>query len=73
MEYLVLKIIKLYQKSFSRVWSGINPKYGCRFYPSCSEYCIKSVKKHGVIKGLLKGAGRILRCNPFNGGGIDLC
>jgi len=55
------------------IWGRINPRCGCRFYPSCSEYCIKSIEKYGVVKGLLKGVGRILRCNPFNGGGIDLC
>lgn len=73
MKHLILKIIKLYQKSFSKVWSRINPGYGCRFYPSCSEYCIESIEKYGIIKGLFKGARRVLRCNPFNKGGIDLC
>lgn len=72
MKHLILKIIKIYQKSFSRAWGRINPRYGCRFHPSCSEYCIKSIEKYGVVKGLLKSVGRILRCNPFNSGGIDL-
>lgn len=43
----------------------------CRFYPSCSEYSCECIKKHGVIKGVLLGGGRILRCHPFNNGGID--
>ncbi|MDR0522138.1 MAG: membrane protein insertion efficiency factor YidD [Planctomycetaceae bacterium] len=43
----------------------------CRFEPSCSTYMIEAVKKYGVIRGLIKGIGRICRCNPFFPGGED--
>jgi hypothetical protein len=43
----------------------------CRFYPSCSEYFILAVHKHGPVKGGCKGVWRICRCNPFNPGGYD--
>ena len=43
----------------------------CRFSPSCSNYFIQAVQKYGVVKGSLKGAYRIVRCNPFNPGGFD--
>lgn len=43
----------------------------CRYYPTCSEYTKGAVKKYGAGKGLLKGAYRILRCNPFSKGGFD--
>jgi len=43
----------------------------CRFYPSCSEYFILAVHKHGPVKGGCKGVWRICRCNPFNAGGYD--
>ncbi|MCK4859859.1 MAG: membrane protein insertion efficiency factor YidD [Candidatus Omnitrophica bacterium] len=43
----------------------------CRFYPSCSEYAVKSIQKRGVARGLLKSLWRILRCNPFSKGGYD--
>jgi len=43
----------------------------CRFYPTCSEYSILSIEKYGVIKGIFKSIFRILRCNPFNPGGVD--
>lgn len=43
----------------------------CRFYPTCSDYMVKAVKKHGIIKGSLLGTWRILRCNPFSKGGFD--
>lgn len=51
----------------------ISPLLGphCRFHPTCSEYCVRSVRKHGAIKGTLRGALRICRCHPFHPGGYD--
>ena len=51
----------------------ISPLLGnnCRFYPTCSEYTMQAIEIHGVVKGILLGAWRILRCNPFCKGGID--
>ena len=43
----------------------------CRFQPSCSEYFILAVRKHGPVVGAAKGAWRICRCNPFSEGGWD--
>ena len=43
----------------------------CRFVPTCSEYAIEALEKHGVIKGSLLAVYRILRCNPFSKGGYD--
>ena len=43
----------------------------CRFTPTCSEYTYQAIDKYGLIKGGIKGAYRILRCNPFNKGGYD--
>ncbi|MFH1129461.1 MAG: membrane protein insertion efficiency factor YidD [Patescibacteria group bacterium] len=72
MKYLILKLIKLYQRSISKVVVKINPSHGCRFYPSCSVYFYQSIEKYGVAKGILMGTKRILRCNPFNHGGVDM-
>ncbi len=55
---------------YRRFVSPVLPK-SCRYYPTCSEYAILSVKKYGVFKGSLKAFWRILRCNPFSKGGID--
>lgn len=62
-----LKIIKFYQKYIS-----INLGNNCRFYPSCSKYTASSIERHGILMGGTKGIIRILKCNPFNKGGIDL-
>ncbi len=44
---------------------------GCRFFPTCSEYTLLCIKHHGVIKGIILGTCRILRCNPLCNGGLD--
>jgi putative membrane protein insertion efficiency factor len=43
----------------------------CRYTPTCSEYAVQALKKHGPIKGLLLAIKRILRCHPWGGGGYD--
>ncbi|MFI7586016.1 membrane protein insertion efficiency factor YidD [Spongisporangium articulatum] len=52
----------------------VSPWYGptCRFYPSCSEYALIAVGRHGVFKGTALAVWRLLRCNPWNLGGVDL-
>lgn len=57
-----------------RTWQVVvSPTYGqtCRFYPSCSAYGVESVRIHGAVRGLALTGWRILRCNPWNGGGVD--
>ncbi|MDD5504751.1 MAG: membrane protein insertion efficiency factor YidD [Candidatus Omnitrophica bacterium] len=44
----------------------------CKFFPSCSDYTIMALKKHGFLTGICFGLWRILRCNPFTKGGVDL-
>lgn len=63
---LFILLVRAYQK-----W--ISPLFGahCRFHPTCSQYAILAVKKYGFIKGFFKAIWRILRCNPWNPGGID--
>lgn len=70
----LLLLIRAYQRTLSPdhgVFSGLTP-YGCRFYPTCSEYTYQAIEKYGVTKGAVKGAWRVLRCNPFSKGGVDL-
>ena len=51
----------------------IGPLLGkhCRFEPSCSNYFIQSVRKHGAVRGSIKGVWRICRCHPYHPGGYD--
>ncbi len=43
----------------------------CRYHPTCSQYAVEAIEKHGIFKGSLLATWRILRCNPFSRGGID--
>lgn len=62
---MVISLIRAYQGT------RILRAPSCRFYPSCSEYTAGCVSRHGLIKGLILSVARILRCHPFNAGGID--
>ncbi|MBU4304740.1 MAG: membrane protein insertion efficiency factor YidD [Candidatus Omnitrophica bacterium] len=66
MKKTVLFLIDFYRNYLS----GLMLK-SCRFYPSCSVYAKEAVKKKGVLKGILLGSWRILRCNPLSRGGYD--
>ena len=57
-------------KMYRRFVSPVLPP-SCRYWPSCSEYALQAIQKHGVLKGGLLGAWRIIRCNPWSKGGID--
>lgn len=63
----LLLLIKAYQK----VVSPALPPNTCRFYPTCSHYGYQAVYRYGVFKGGWLAVKRIVRCNPFNEGGID--
>lgn len=43
----------------------------CPYFPSCSDYALEAIQKHGSMKGTLLASWRILRCNPFSKGGYD--
>lgn len=43
----------------------------CRFTPTCSEYAIEALRKHGPFRGSWLAVCRILRCHPWGGSGYD--
>ncbi len=65
-KHIILFTIKIYQltKRFRQPC--------CRFYPSCSNYAYQAIEKYGVGVGVVKSMQRLLKCNPFHLGGIDL-
>jgi len=67
----MITILTILIKSYQKL---ISPLLGqrCRFYPSCSNYALKAIESHGVLKGTGLSALRLLRCQPFSNGGIDL-
>ncbi|UCE56975.1 MAG: membrane protein insertion efficiency factor YidD [Desulfobacterales bacterium] len=61
-----LSLIKAYQFILSPIFGPT-----CRFYPSCSDYAYQAIQRYGPFKGLLLAFKRLLRCHPFNAGGVD--
>ena len=52
-------------------WISPMLPHACRFVPTCSEYAIEAVERHGVVPGGWLAATRVLRCHPFGGAGYD--
>jgi putative membrane protein insertion efficiency factor len=65
-KFIFISLIKAYQYTLSPL---LGPS--CRFYPSCSEYAVQAIGRHGPFSGLLLAVKRILRCHPFHPGGVD--
>ncbi|MGD2294216.1 MAG: membrane protein insertion efficiency factor YidD [Candidatus Aminicenantes bacterium] len=66
MKKIVLALIRGYKLLLSPLL-GQN----CRFYPTCSDYTCQAIQKFGLLKGLLLGTRRLLKCHPFHVGGVD--
>lgn len=58
--------VRAYQYSISPLLPG-----ACRYYPTCSDYCVQAIEKHGPVKGLWLGTKRICSCHPWGGSGYD--
>ena len=43
----------------------------CKYHPSCSAYAVEAIRSHGVLRGGVLAAWRLLRCNPWSRGGVD--
>ena len=52
----------------------ISPLYGdvCRYYPTCSAYGLGQIQQRGVVFGSVLTVWRVVRCNPWSAGGVDL-
>ena len=57
-------------KSYRLLISPLLPPR-CRHFPSCSEYCIEAIERHGPLRGSWLGIKRILRCHPWGTSGLD--
>ncbi|NPA41960.1 MAG: membrane protein insertion efficiency factor YidD [Aquificae bacterium] len=67
MKWVLIKFLRFWQVFVSPLYPA-----SCRFHPTCSQYAIMAVEKHGVFKGTLKAVWRVMRCHPFSKGGVDL-
>jgi uncharacterized protein len=57
-------------RGYQTVLSPLLPP-SCRFHPSCSQYALEAVTRHGALKGSWLAARRLARCHPFHPGGYD--
>ena len=66
LKQVLLRLIRGYQ-------IAISPMLGphCRFHPTCSEYAIQAVERHGALRGGWLAVRRLTRCHPFHPGGLD--
>jgi len=67
MSRLLIIFVRLYQLTLSP-WLGNH----CRFYPSCSGYCIEALQQHGAVRGLWLSIKRLAKCHPLHSGGVDM-
>ena len=65
MKRIIILLIRFYQITPLHVHTY------CRFTPTCSNYMIDALNEYGLIKGLILGLKRILRCHPFGKYGYD--
>lgn len=64
--FLLIGIVKFYKRAISP-WLPV----ACRYKPTCSEYMIEAIQKHGAFRGVILGLKRIVRCHPWGGSGFD--
>ncbi|HUS08520.1 MAG TPA: membrane protein insertion efficiency factor YidD [Bryobacteraceae bacterium] len=66
MQELVIGALRTYKRWISPLLPS-----ACRFHPTCSEFMMQAVARHGVLRGIAMGARRLFRCHPFHQGGFD--
>ena len=66
MKYVLIYLLRGYKILISPL---LPP--ACRFTPTCSEYALEAITKHGALRGSYMGLRRLLRCHPFHPGGYD--
>ena len=66
LSHLLILPIKFYRRFISPLTPAT-----CRYRPTCSQYAIEAITRHGPVKGLWLAVKRIARCNPWGGSGYD--
>ena len=66
MKTLLIFVLRLYKRLISPL---LLPS--CRYVPSCSEYAVEAIERHGAVRGTAMAGWRVCRCHPFAKGGFD--
>jgi putative membrane protein insertion efficiency factor len=59
--------IAFYQRAISPALPA-----SCKYHPSCSRYAVSAIRRYGILRGSVLAGWRLLRCNPWSHGGVDL-
>lgn len=63
---IAIGLLRIYQLFISPLFPP-----SCRFHPTCSQYAVEAIGRHGVLRGGWLSLKRLLRCHPFSPGGYD--
>jgi hypothetical protein len=63
---VLILLVRAYQRAVSPLFPAT-----CRYTPSCSEYAVQALRRHGLLRGLWYAAARVVRCHPWAAGGHD--
>ena len=66
MKAVAIALVRAYRYSLSPWWGG-----HCRFTPTCSQYAIEAIERHGTLKGTWLALRRVSSCHPWHAGGFD--
>ena len=66
MQAILVALLRVYKR-----WVSPCLPSACRYSPTCSEYMLEAIERHGAARGVYMGMKRLLRCHPFHEGGYD--
>ncbi len=66
MKTVLIAVLRIYRRLLSPLFLP-----ACRYVPSCSEYAMEAIERHGALRGSAVAIWRLLRCHPFVKGGYD--
>lgn len=68
---ILIVLIWAYRYGISPILHIMAPGSGCRFQPTCSDYALQAVRRHGPVRGSWLALTRIAKCHPWGGHGYD--
>jgi hypothetical protein len=69
---ILVLLVRAYQRLVSPALTVVfGPLAGCRFEPTCSQFALEAVEKHGAVRGSWLASRRLCRCHPWGGCGYD--
>ena len=72
-QVILTRAVRCYQCVLSPLLSAVFTPMGlgCRFHPTCSQYALEAIRRHGACRGSLLAIRRLCRCHPWGGFGCD--